>query len=263
MQENPFGKTSKLMISASRKEEKTILDNVFYTSPFKIMRPFPQKDGSIRVMLLAASAGIMEGDRQEFSFHVCSGAKMKFESQSFDKIHYMKEGKARRYTKVEVDAGGDFLYFPQPVIPFEGSAFENEMEIYLEDETAGFGMAEILSCGRYARGEAFQYRFFRNFVKIYQKDKLIYCDNTRYEPDLFEMEGIGMYESFSHLASLFLSRSYASEGIQDKIQRILDEDGEIEGAVTRLPGGELVIRVFGHRAQKLERIAEHIFSIFF
>lgn len=263
MQGNPFGKTSKLMVSASEKEGKTILGNVAYTSPFKIMRPFPQKDGGIRVMLLAASAGIMEGDRQEFSFHVGPGAKMQFESQSFDKIHFMKEGMARRYTKVEVEAGGEFLYFPQPVIPFSGSAFENEMEVHLENENAGFGMAEILSCGRYARGETFQYRFFRNLVKIYQEDKLIYCDNTRYEPDLFDMVGLGMYESFSHLASLFLSRSYASQEIQQQIQGILDGEEETEGAMTRLPGGELVIRIFGHRAQKLEMLAAHIFSVFF
>lgn len=263
MQGNQFGKTSKLTLSASEKEGKTILDNVVYTSPFKIMRPFPQKDGGIRVMLLAASAGIMEGDRQEFSFHVGPGAKMQFESQSFDKIHFMKDGMARRYTKVEVDAGGEFLYFPQPVIPFEGSAFENEMEIYLEDETAGFGMAEILSCGRYARGEAFQYRFFRNLIKIYRKDKFIYCDNARYEPDLFDMKGLGMFESFSHLASLFLSQQYDSCETEQKIQRILDEEKEVEGAITRLPGGGLVIRIFGHRAQKLEMLAAHIFSIFF
>lgn len=260
---NQFGKTSKLTLSASEKEGKTILDNVVYTSPFKIMRPFPQKDGGIRVMLLAASAGIMEGDCQEFSFHVGSGAKIQFESQSFDKIHFMKDGKARRYTKVEIDAGGEFLYFPQPVIPFEGSAFENEMEIYLKDETSGFGMAEILSCGRYARGEAFQYRFFRNLVKIYRKDRLIYCDNTRYEPDMFDMKGLGMFESFSHLASLFLSKQYVSLETEQIIQRILDEEEEAEGAMTRLPGGEAVIRVFGNRAQKLEAIASNIFSILF
>ena len=38
-------------------------------------------------MLLAASAGIMEGDRQEFEFQVEPHARLEFISQSYDKIH--------------------------------------------------------------------------------------------------------------------------------------------------------------------------------
>ena len=37
---NSFGKTSVLNISTIRKEKKTILDNIYFTAPFKIMSPF-------------------------------------------------------------------------------------------------------------------------------------------------------------------------------------------------------------------------------
>lgn len=263
MQENPFGKTSEFTLSAIRKDEKTILKDVSYTSPFKIMHPFPQKDGGIRVMLLAASAGIMEGDRQDFSFHIHTGAKVEFESQSYDKIHFMKEGMARRHTKIQVEAGAFFSYVPQPVIPFQGSAFENEMEIYLEDETARFVMTEILSCGRYARGEHFQYRFFRNLVNIYRKGKLIYRDNSRYEPQLFDMEGIGMYEGYSHLACIFLTGQEDAKEITEKIEGIFREKrDDVEGGVTRLPGGDLVVRILGRRAQILEELSKQILEVY-
>ena len=43
-------------------------------------------------------------------------------------------------------------------------------------------------------------------------DKLIYRDNTRYEPDKMPMEGIGMYEGYTHMANLFLSKICSRDG---------------------------------------------------
>ena len=165
-EKNPYGKVSRFSITAGTREGQTILEDFSYTSPFKIMQPFPLKGGGIQVMLLAASPGIMAGDLQEFSFHIKEGARTEFISQSYDKIHCMKEGKAGRHTSVFVEKGGTFFFHPQPMIPFKGSAFESTMDIRLEDETSRFFMSEILSCGRYARGETFAYRFYHNLVRI-------------------------------------------------------------------------------------------------
>ena len=191
-EKNPYGKVSRFSITAGTREGQTILEDFSYTSPFKIMQPFPLKGGGLQVMLLAASPGIMAGDLQEFSFHIKEGARTEFISQSYDKIHCMTEGKAGRHTSVFVEKGGTFFFHPQPMIPFKGSAFENTMEIRLEDESSRFFMSEILSCGRYARGEAFAYRFYHNLVRIYRNGKLIYRDNTRYDPVLFSMDSMGM-----------------------------------------------------------------------
>ena len=61
MQKNAFEKVSSLSVIATRKDGKTILQDVRFTAPYKIMQPFIQKDGGIQIMLLSASAGIMEG----------------------------------------------------------------------------------------------------------------------------------------------------------------------------------------------------------
>ena len=150
-EKNPYGKVSRFSITAGTREGQTILEDFSYTSPFKIMQPFPLKGGGIQVMLLAASPGIMAGDLQEFSFHIKEGARTEFSSQSYDKIHCMTEGKAGRHTSVFVEKGGTFFFHPQPMIPFKGSAFESTMDIRLYDESSRFFMSEILSCGRYAR----------------------------------------------------------------------------------------------------------------
>ena len=74
MEKNQFGKVSRLILQAERRGEKTVLTDVQFTAPYKIMKPFPRPKGGICVMQLAASAGIMEGDRQEIRLLAGPGA---------------------------------------------------------------------------------------------------------------------------------------------------------------------------------------------
>lgn len=292
--DNKFGKVSRISACAALKDGKTILEDLSFTAPYKIMTPFEKENGGIQIMPLCASAGIMSGDSQEFSYHVKEGADLEILSQSFEKIHKMDEGSASRTIEVQVDKNAALYYYPQPVIPFAQSAFDSKMTIHLEDETSKLFLLEIISCGRNAHEERFQYRRFSSKVLLYRGEKLIYRDNTRYEPDKMPMEGIGLYEGYTHMANLFLSKlcnrdnvdggketnidgmdikkqmnssgtgrtSDRTAELQKKIWQILDEDSEIDGGVTRLTTGDLALRIFGHRAQKLQQIAEKIKEIY-
>ncbi|MFQ7865963.1 MAG: urease accessory protein UreD [Blautia wexlerae] len=288
--DNKFGKVSRISACAALKDGKTILEDLSFTAPYKIMTPFEKENGGIQIMPLCASAGIMAGDSQEFSYHVKEGADLEILSQSFEKIHKMDEGSASRTIEVQVDKNAALYYYPQPVIPFAQSAFDSKMTIHLEDETSKLFLLEIISCGRNAHEERFQYRRFSSKVLLYRGEKLIYRDNTRYEPDKMPMEGIGLYEGYTHMANLFLSKLCNRDNVdggketnidgmdikkqmnssgtertaelQEKIWQILDEDSEIDGGVTRLTTGDLALRIFGHRAQKLQQIAEKIKEVY-
>ena len=292
--DNKFGKVSRISACAALKDGKTILEDLSFTAPYKIMTPFEKENGGIQIMPLCASAGIMAGDSQEFSYHVKEGADLEVLSQSFEKIHKMDEGSASRTIEVQVDKNAALYYYPQPVIPFAQSAFDSKMTIHLEDETSKLFLLEIISCGRNAHEERFQYRRFSSKVLLYRGEKLIYRDNTRYEPDKMPMEGIGLYDGYTHMANLFLSKlcnrdnvdggketnidgmdikkqmnssgtgrtSDRTAELQEKIWQILDEDSEIDGGVTRLTTGDLALRIFGHRAQKLQQIAEKIKEVY-
>lgn len=258
---NKFGKQSEFHMRAVEQEGETILQEIHFTAPYKLMSPFKNKDGSIQVMMLSASAGIMEGDEQEFIFQIESGAKVEFISQSYEKIHKMQEGCARRMTKVSVSSGAEFHFCPQPTIPFADSAYSSETKIYLADENACFTMSEILSCGRYAGGEFFQYRFYHNRVKIYRGEKLIYLDNTRYEPKKYQMEEVGMYENYTHLANVFLTANKVSADFEAQVTEYLENEPDVEGGITRLASGDYTLRILGKRAQKLEEICKNVLRV--
>lgn len=223
--DNKFGKISRISACAALKDGRTILEDLSFTAPYKIMMPFEKENGGIQIMPLCASAGIMAGDSQEFSYHVKEGADLEVLSQSFEKIHKMDEGSAARTIEVQVDKNATLYYYPQPVIPFAQSAFDSKMTIHLEDETSRLFLLEIISCGRNAHDERFQYRRFSSKVLLYRGDKLIYRDNTRYEPDKMPMEGIGMYEGYTHMANLFLSKICSRDG-----ENCSQESGTVKSA---------------------------------
>lgn len=45
---NSFGKVSRLSLTAAVSEDRTILQDVRFTAPYKIMHPFRKPDGSIQ-----------------------------------------------------------------------------------------------------------------------------------------------------------------------------------------------------------------------
>ena len=209
--ENKFGKTSVVKISSLLKEDEIILDDMYFTAPFKIMKPFKISKDTLSIMLLTASAGIMEGDVQEISILVGEGTKIEFLSQAYEKIHKMNDGNAKRLTKIKVEKKATLSYRPLPTIPFKDSSFINKIEVELEDNSSKLIMSDILSCGRVARGEEFEYSFYHNLVQIREKGKLIYRDNTMYDPKQMEMKAVGMYEGYSHLANMIFCNCNISQ----------------------------------------------------
>ena len=246
-------------LTAERKAGKTVITQLSFTAPYKVMTPFPKSGGGIQVMPLCASAGIMEGDCQNFSFRIREGADLEYVSQSFEKIHKMKEGCARRKTDIVQEKNSIFFYHPQPVIPFRDSDFETDTEVRLEDESAKFCFVEIVSGGRKAHGELFAYRRYASKIRIYRDNHLIYRDCADYRPSKMDMEKIGMYEGYSHMASIFLSAGPGLEW-QEKAAWIMEQTKEIEGAVTRLACGDYAVRMFGMRAQILQETAAQILN---
>ncbi len=257
MAENRFGRTSELQVKTVEKEGKTAIADLSFTAPYKIMNPFPLKNGGLSVMPLCASAGIMEGDTQKFTYAAAEGSILEVLSQSFDKIHRMKEGSASRQIFCTVEKNAALFYLPQPVIPYADSAFDSSMEIRLEDMSSKFFLSDILTCGRSAYNERFAYRRFSSRIRVYRGEKLIFRDNTCYIPSEMPMEQLGFYEGYTHMGTIFISNS--ADNLPQQILDILEQEeegGEFSGGVTRLESGDFVVRMFGMRAQKLQQAAE-------
>lgn len=258
---NKFGKTSKLMIKARFNNEQTVLEDVSFTAPFKIMKPFYENQDLMTIMCLTASAGIMEGDEQEFEIFVGEGAKLEFVSQSYEKIHKMNNGSANRTAELYVGKGAYLYYNPLPTLPFKDSAFSSKLRVHLEDHTSQFILKEILSAGRCARGELFEYRYYHNHIQIEESDKIIYVDNTKLHPTCMSLNSLGMYEQYTHFGTLLLCHIPKDPVWFQEVRALLDASDHIEGGVTQVNAAIIVIRVLGYHADQIENLFNRLLTL--
>ena len=70
--------------------------------------------------------------------------------------------------------------------------------------------------------------------------KLIYRDNTCYLPDQMPMEGIGMYEGYTHMANLFLSRTEYADTLLNESGKFLTAIRKSTAAQRRSPAAILL-----------------------
>ena len=254
---NKFGKDSIIRIETSVKNNKTYLSDLYFTAPFKVMSPIMKKDGSIQIILLTASAGIMSGDCQKIDIRACSGSSLEFTSQAYEKIHKMDDGEAIRNTNIVVEKNAELKYFPLPVIPFAKSAFKNETSINLKNETSKFSMIEILSSGRVAYNESFKYKYYISKTEIKLNSKLIYRDNSHYDPKLFNMNDVGMFQGYTHLANLIIC-NYNMD--LKKIRNYIDNNKEVYGGATQFFEKGIVVKILGNQADELLKMVKFIFE---
>lgn len=256
-----FYKPSIVRLQASRQGDKTVLSDVYFTSPYKIMNPFYRNGDFMTIMCMSSASGIMANDRLEFSFDVKENASLEFISQSYEKIHKMEEGEAIRNMEAHIAKNATFYYNPLPTQPFQDSAFESVCNVYLEDHSSRFYMKEILTAGRCSRGEIFDYRYYHNLINIYSEGKLIYRDNTRFHPGQMDLTSLGVHEGYTHFGTLLLIHIDHSKAWIQAAHEILSSDERVDGGITSIEDGSILVRVLGHQGEHLENILDRIMQI--
>jgi urease accessory protein len=108
------------------------------------------------VYLLNPTGGIVQGDDLEAEIRVEGGAHAIVTSPSATRIYGMDRGEAASRTRLRVGPGSVLEYLPEPLIPYAGARFLEDLD--LEAEPGARALAwEILSPGRLARGESLAY----------------------------------------------------------------------------------------------------------
>ncbi len=274
---NQFAHVSRFEITASRAASgKTFIEDSFFTSPFKIMKPFAQEDGSISVFLQSASPGILEDDSQIHKVKVNKGAGLEIRSQSFEKIFKMDQGKsAERKITAGVAQDASLIYRPLPCIPFSQSNFSSTTEIKLADNSRLI-YEDCICAGRCAHGEIFDFTRYKNLIKIYREGCLLFRDNlflegsdgNAYPERKVLLQGKTMFENFTHCGGMLifgyskitsLKKIRTSLGLQEKL--LYTEDRKMDDAVVDVSEndhGDFIIRCLANSAEKIQKLFESV-----
>lgn len=242
---------SELSICTACVGGKTVLTDCGFTAPIKIAKPFYREDHT-EVMMMAASAGLLDGDHYDIRVHVGENCALGFTGQSYTKIFRSEREGAGQDVSIRVDSGGKFLYMPCPVIPFAGSRYAAKTEVRLAPDSR-FAMCDILSCGRGAMKERFLFDSYRSRTAVYVGEKLVFLDNVRLCPGETDLSGIGFFEGHTHAGVVYLY------GIRPED---LPELPGVEAAVTEAAAG-ICVRMAADSADEIVGLAQKFTMDFF
>lgn len=251
---NKFGKESRLYIKAKALNGKTYIQDSYFTAPLKIAKPFSDSvNGVVNLMIMSSSAGVMEGDTYRIDVELDKDAKVKLESQSYQKIHRMKDGNAVQHNSFNLAKGAFLDYDPKPTIPFSDSSFNSNTVCRL-NEGAAFIYSDILAAGRVKSGEAFRFREYSSTMRIYYDKELIFLENQFLNPKVQSLEQIGFFEGFTHQASMGFFYDGIKDELLNELYGILETFEDIQFGISKAKKHGLIVRMLGYGSDSLESV---------
>lgn len=253
--DNKFGMESILSVKTGLANHRTIIEDAYFTAPFKIVRPFYDHENNVaEIMVMCASAGVMEGDSYTVTMDIGNGSAAALLGQSYTKIHGMNSGHAVQKNYFTVGENAFFDYNPKPSIPFAGSDFTSATVCHLK-KGSRYVYSEILACGREKSGEKFSFRRYASQNRVYYCGRLIFLDNQLLKPDLQEVDGMGYFENYTHQATLvYFCDSMDCPATVERLWRILEQFGDIEAGISNTYQYGIAVKILACRSDYLERI---------
>lgn len=242
---------SQLYLKTTNLNHKTVISDSYYTAPLKIAKPF-YNEKYTEVMLMCASAGMLDGDVYDMEFDILDHTNLMLTSQSYTKLFRSNHLGMKQTTKIEVGEKASFCYFPSPVIPFEGSRFHGKTDVYLK-ESSKFFMCEVFACGRVGMKERFAFDEYISRTVVYLGGEPVFLDNTRLFPKELVLEDVGFFEGYSHMGFIYFYGNDPEE---------LPFSESLEVGISAAQAG-ICVRVLGDRSEHIISYAHDLVKTLF
>ncbi|PRD56194.1 urease accessory protein UreD [Sphingobacterium gobiense] len=233
-----------IKINVEREGHRSLLKESYHNAPYKLTHyGSPRAQDHLEMIIMSASPGILDKDSLVIDVHVKENAHLKLFTQSFNKLHPMKEG-ASQETNVRLDKDSVFNYVPHPVTPFKDSIFKTVNTIHVNDD-ATLIWGDIISAGRIHRNEVFAFQKLHSITRIYKDGKLLVTDNQCLLPREQPVSDMLFFEGYTHQATLFYCGPFAKL-MKDEMDEILTMEYEdVSFGFTECANNTLLLRAVG------------------
>jgi urease accessory protein len=218
--------------------------------PLRVVRAFAREDGSSLAHLHNVSGGILGGDRLFLNAILGTRAQVLITTTGATRIYRPRTiaAPAEQHNKIEIAEDAILEYVPDQIIPYRDVRFSQHSEIRLA-KGAGIFWWEILSPGREARGEVFEYECVNLSIDIFASGRLIAAERTRLEPKRRAISSLGRLAGFRYWVSFYIcrvgvdsARWLAVENELRERARLLASPAEALWAISTLPAHGIAIR---------------------
>lgn len=192
------------------------------------------------VYLANPTAGVFQGDTLRVAVRVCPGARAHVTTPAATKVYAMPDGAAHQETSLVVEEGAYLEYLPDPVIPFRGARWYQDMDITLAPGgTLIYG--EVLAPGRLAMGESLAYTHYQTRLTLSRPDGApLYAEAFSLAPGQRSPWGRGILgrEGAAVLGTLLVvTEAVPASALRETLRQVCEAQGGVRAGVSVLPGG--------------------------
>jgi urease accessory protein len=240
---------------------RTILDRRRFAHPLQALEPFRAPDGSLCLMMLNISGGMVGGDRLTTRIEVGRDAHAVLTTASAAKA-YRSESAALQHTQITLRENATLEYLPDHLIPHAGAAIEQTLRIEMAKASRAI-IYDAIAAGRVGRGERWQFRTLKSEVAINQSGRPRYLNRARIVPASQPLSDMGWMENYNYLATLLMAgdddRDWA--GLVIALHNALQGIQGVQGSASTMARGGCVARFISVGADALNRTAMKLWAI--
>ena len=175
--------------------------------PLKVIRAFDLPGGAALVHLHNISGGVLGGDQLELDVRVHSGARAQITTAGATRLYRRAADRsaATQRTVIHVEADAQLEMLPDALIPFAGSAYQQQTTVTLGMD-AGLFWWESVAPGRDARGEHFAYERLSLNTEISVEGQPVALEAICLEPQRRPLSSGFRLGRFTHFATFYICR---------------------------------------------------------
>ncbi len=248
----------KLHFSSDR-ERQTRLMVREQRPPLQVIRAFPLSTGGALVHMHNISGGVLGGDQLTLEVEVEQGAHAQLTSTGATRLYRSRPDVpvSKQIGTFTVREGALLEYLPDPLLPFSGSRYHQQMRIEL-DSGAGLFWWETVAPGRVAQGEQFAYEQLLLDLHITTRGRSIAIERLKLEPHCRALSSLARLGPYSHFCSFYICRVGLEathwSNLEKELGALAQELsclGELSWGVSTLVAHGLVIRAVSRRGRDI------------
>lgn len=193
------------------------------------------EDGWAVSILTSPTAGLLDGDFLKIEATVSAGAKAALISPAACRVHTMVSGHATVEQQYTVESGAVLDVWPAPLILQRGASIRQSTRLNVAVDATVL-LCEVISPGRVAHGEAFEFSEWRSSLRIYREGTLLAYENFSCQPEKGDLaDWRASYPHGSYASFYFLSSHPVTELVQ-KLHDLSTPDATIGASLLREGG---------------------------
>jgi len=233
---------------------KTVITRLFSQVPLQIQRAlYPENSlpGMAYLYVISPSGGILQGDRYRTDVLLKNKAVAHITTQGATRIYSMNSNSASQMVNITVDENCYLEYIPDQIIPYKNSRYYQKVNINVHDNSTLI-YSEILTPGRVAMGESFQYDicYLRTHCKNQDK-KIRFLENTKIEPKKQRLKDFGILGEYSIVGTVYIfTRKEDVIELENAINEATRDRHEVSVGTSILPDESgIIIRILGNKTE--------------